>query len=159
MSDTRREKEELSLLRKFGFGLGAGGGANFISCMTASFLTLYYTDVALVSAAFVGTMMFVVRLLDCMSDIIIGHFIDRTNTKMGRARPWLLGSTFPLAILLVLTFSVPENMTVFGKSVYIYVTYILLMVVAFTIEAISVVVLRSLMTNDHICRQQISTIQ
>lgn len=158
MNQRYKTKPEVSFGEKIAFGMGDVGG-NFISCLTAAFLTLYYTDTALIDAAFVGTMMLLCRVFDGVSDIIVGLLIDRTHTKMGKARPWLLGSILPMAIMLFLTFNVPANMTIMGKSVYVYATYIGLAVVSYTIGSLSYASLTSLISSDRITRQSLSTIR
>ncbi|MDR0877127.1 MAG: MFS transporter [Treponema sp.] len=117
---------------KLFYGLGGAGG-NFAWIFTSSFLTLYYTDSVGISAAFVGTMMLVSRLLDGVSDIIMGIVIEKTNTRWGKARPWILFGSIPFAISLILVFTVPVGLSVIGKNAYVFISYVLFTVILYTI--------------------------
>lgn len=96
--------------------------------LVGTFLTYYYTDVAGISAGVVGTLMLVARLFDGVTDIGMGTLVDRTKSKHGKARPWLLWMGVPLGVTTFLLFTVPELGTG-GKIVYAYATYILLIFV------------------------------
>ncbi len=96
--------------------------------LVGTFLTYYYTDVAGISAGVVGTLMLVARLFDGVTDITMGTIVDRTKSKHGKARPWLLWMGIPLGVTTFLLFTVPE-MSANGKIVYAYVTYIFLILV------------------------------
>jgi len=116
---------------KIAFALG-DGGCNFVWTTIGSFLTLYYTDNVGIAAATIGTMMLLSRLLDGISDLIMGAIIDRTHTRWGKARPWILWSAIPMAIGLILMFSVPSGLSSTGKVVYAYVSYIVMAAVIYT---------------------------
>ena len=107
-------------------------GCNFIWTFVAGFLMLYYTDSVGVSAAFVGTMFFAARILDGVTDISMGVLIEKTNTRWGKARPWILFFCIPLAISLVLLFNVPGTLGDTAKQIYIYATYIFLAAICYT---------------------------
>ena len=79
-------------------------GSNFVWTFCSSWLTLYYTDSVLMSAAMIGTIMLVLRLFDGVSDIIFGALIEKTRTKMGKARPWFGASIIPLVIIQILVY-------------------------------------------------------
>jgi glycoside/pentoside/hexuronide:cation symporter, GPH family len=113
---------------KFLYSLG-DVGSNFVWTFAASFLTLYYTDSAGISAAFIGTMMLVARLLDGVSDIAVGIMIDKTKTRWGKARPWLLFTVVPFALSLVLLFNVPGGFSESAKNAYVAGTYIFMVVI------------------------------
>ena len=107
-------------------GYSAGDAANNLAfSITSFFLLVYYTDVAGISAAAVGTMFLVVRLWDAFADIVAGRVVDRTQTRWGKFRPFLLFGSLPLLALSFLTFHVP-NWSPSGKLTYAYVTYALL---------------------------------
>ena len=95
---------------------------------SGTYLTLYYTDSVGLAAAAIGTMMLLTRLLDGISDLIMGSIIDRTHTKWGKARPWILWTAIPMGLGLVLMFSVPSGLSSGGKMVYAVITYILMAV-------------------------------
>jgi GPH family glycoside/pentoside/hexuronide:cation symporter len=107
-------------------------GSNFVWSFSSSFLTLYYTDSAALSAAFAGTMMLICRFFDGISDIGMGAVIDKTRARWGRARSWLLFSTVPLVLVYIATFNVPSSLGMTGKNIYAFVTYFLLSVVCYT---------------------------
>ncbi|HVI37912.1 MAG TPA: glucuronide transporter, partial [Gaiellales bacterium] len=107
-------------------GYSAGDAANNLAfSITSFFLLVYYTDVAGISAAAVGTMFLVVRLWDAFADVFAGRVVDRTQTRWGKFRPFLLFGSLPLLVLSFLTFHVPA-WSPSGKLLYAYVTYALL---------------------------------
>ncbi|MCP2371841.1 GPH family glycoside/pentoside/hexuronide:cation symporter [Agromyces terreus] len=91
----------------------------------SSYLLFFYTDVALISAAIAGTVMLVARLLDAVFDPIVGVLLDRTNTRWGRARPYLLFGAPVLAALTMLTFLTPGGGDDTWTIVYAAVTFLL----------------------------------
>ncbi|MDI2030243.1 glucuronide transporter [Saccharopolyspora sp. TS4A08] len=104
-------------------GYGAGDMANNLAFSMASmFLLLYYTDVAGIPAAAAGTILLVVRVWDALADLVAGGLVDKTSTRWGKFRPWLLFASLPLLLLNVATFSVPD-WSLTGKLVYAVVTY------------------------------------
>ena len=107
-------------------------GCNFAWTFISGFLLLYYTDSVGMSAAVIGTMMLIARIMDGASDILMGIVIEKTNTRWGKARPWLLFFCVPFAVNLFLLFHVPTGINETGKLVYIYVTYIFLTVICYT---------------------------
>ncbi|PZF86301.1 MFS transporter [Jiangella anatolica] len=115
--------------------------------VVGGYLVVYYTDVAGIPAAAVGTLFLLVRLLDALVDPVIGVVIDRTRTRWGRSRPYFLWVSVPFASLAVLTFSVPD-WSESGRLAWAYVTYLLLSLVysAATIPVISI--LAGMTTDD-----------
>lgn len=107
-------------------------GCNLVWTTIGSYLTLYYTDSVGLAAATIGTLMLLSRLLDGISDLVMGSIIDRTHTKWGKARPWILYSAIPMGLGLVLMFSIPQTMGYTGKLVFACVTYILMAAVIYT---------------------------
>lgn len=137
----------ISLKERLAYALG-DVGCNFVWSVIASFLILYYTDSVGISAAVVGTLMLVTRLLDGFTDLGFGVILDKTKSKHGRARPWVLWSTPMMAIGLTLLFSVPDFLSMNGKIVYAYATYIFLAAFAYTASNLSYNTLLSYMTTD-----------
>src|SRR6478752_10429408 len=108
-------------------GYGAGDfGFNLAFSLSTTFLLYYYTDVAGLSAAAVGTMFLVVRLWDAVADLIAGRAVDRTMTRWGKFRPFLIFGAVPLLFLSFLTFHVPSSLEDGAKLLYAYVTYAVL---------------------------------
>lgn len=104
-----------------------------VDCTTiGSFLTLYYTDSVGISAAVIGTIMLLTRLLDGVTDLGMGALIDRTRTRWGKARPWVLWSAVPMGLGLVLLFNVPASLGSSGKIAYAAITYTLMAAVIYT---------------------------
>ena len=91
--------------------------------LLASYFTLFLTDFMLIPTAQITVLMLVTRILDAFTDPIAGSIVDITHTRWGNARPYVLWSSFPLAIFTVLIFMVP-NLSMMGRLVYVYVTYI-----------------------------------
>ncbi|QCT21082.1 MFS transporter [Jejubacter calystegiae] len=112
---------------KIGYGLGDMASALVWQTATL-FLAYFYTDVFGLSAAVMGTMFLVVRALDACLDPCIGAMVDRTRTRYGRFRPWLLWFAIPFGVSCMITFYVPDLGTT-GKTLYACATYALLSVV------------------------------
>jgi GPH family glycoside/pentoside/hexuronide:cation symporter len=110
------------------------------------FLMIYYTDVVELSPASVGTMFLLTRLWDGLNDPIMGIIADRTNTRHGKFRPYLLWVAVPFAVIGVFTFSTP-NFGPSGKLIYAYITYTLMMIV-YTAINVPYSSLMGVMTSD-----------
>ncbi len=108
------------------------GGCNLVWTTIGSYLTLYYTDSVGLAAATIGTLMLLTRLLDGISDLVMGSIIDRTHTRWGKARPWILWTAIPMGLGLVLMFSIPGSLSGSGKLVYACVSYVIMAVVIYT---------------------------
>jgi glycoside/pentoside/hexuronide:cation symporter, GPH family len=114
------------LTRREIYSYGAGEVASNIAWnMATGFLLLYYTDVAMLPAIAVGTLMLVTRILDAVFDPLAGYCVDRTNSKFGRARPYLLYAGIPFAFFFAASFSIPDFENVGAKLVFAYVTFTL----------------------------------
>ncbi|GMO41468.1 MAG: glycoside-pentoside-hexuronide (GPH):cation symporter [Treponemataceae bacterium] len=124
-------KERIKLREKLAFGLG-DMASNVVWAGVGAFVTFYYTNSAGLAAAAVGTMFLVSRIFDGFSDIVMGLVIDRTKSRFGKARPWLLWMAVPFGIVGVLVFSVPTGWSPAAKLVYAYITYNLLSTVVYT---------------------------
>ena len=121
------EKEENSKRGKLSWGTKiayAGGdvACNVIFGMVGTLLTLFYTDYVGINPATVGMVMLISRLFDGFSDMVMGIIVEKTNSKWGKSRPWILWMSVPYALSAVLLFTVPHTETML-QSVYIFVTY------------------------------------
>ena len=123
-------------------------GCNIIYTAMSAFLLFYYTDYAGVSAMAVGTIMMISRVFDGISDIIMGVIVDRTHSRFGKARPWILRMCIPFAISGVLMFSVPASWSSTPKLVYVFITYNLVSTVIYTAINVPYSALNALMTQD-----------
>lgn len=137
--------KKLSERLAYGFG---DFGCNIIYTAMSAFLLFYYTDYAGVSAFAVGTIMMVSRLFDGISDIIMGVIVDRTKSKYGKARPWILRMCIPFAISGVLLFSVPTSWSETPKLIYVFITYNLVSTVVYTAINVPYSALNALMTQN-----------
>lgn len=138
-------KQHLSLREKFGYGLG-DMASNIVYQAVINVLMYFYTDVYGIEAAAAGTLMIVVRLFDAITDPIMGAVADRTRTRWGRYRPWLLWMAIPYGALAVAAFITP-NVSIEAKLVYAYISYALLMT-AYTAVNIPYSALAGAMTPD-----------
>lgn len=116
-----------SLKEKVGYALG-DMGFNFYWKNIEVYLIFFYTDVFKLSAAAVGTMFLVTRIFDAFTDPAMGAIADRTNTRFGKFRPYLLWMALPMAVAGVLTFTTPD-LDDSGKLIWAYATYMLMMLV------------------------------
>ncbi len=98
---------KLTFREKVGYGLGDAASSMFWK-LFGTYLLIFYTDVFGISAAAVGTMFLVVRIWDAVNDPIMGMIADRTRTRFGKFRPWILWFAIPFGIIGVLTFTTPE---------------------------------------------------
>jgi len=118
---------KISVTEKIGYSLG-DAAANFIFQTMLVFQLAFYTDTFGITAAAAGTLFLVVRVWDAIFDPFMGVVADRTNTKWGKFRPWILWTAVPFGIMGFLTFTTPP-FDAQGKLIYAYVTYIVLMMV------------------------------
>lgn len=109
--------------QRIGYG-AADFACNLIWQMISLYLLYYYTDVAHLNGGAIALMFVVCRVIDGITDLLIGWAIDRTHTRWGKSRPWFLWGAIPFAIFAYLAFSVPESMDTGAKLIYCYVTYI-----------------------------------
>ena len=118
-------QQRLSLKEKVGYAMG-DVASNFYWRVFDVFLFIFYTDVFGLAPAAVGTMMLVTRLIDAFSDPLMGAMADRTQTRFGKFRPYLLWGILPLGAAGILTFTVPD-LNEGGKLIWAYCTYIFMM--------------------------------
>ena len=137
-------------------GYGAGDAANNLAfSLTSMFLLLYYTDVVGIAATTVGTLFLIVRVFDAFADLFAGRIVDRTNTRWGRFRPFLVVAGIPLLVLNVVVFSVPDLGST-GTLVYAYVSY-LVFGLAYSLTNIPYGSLATSLTQDPVERSKLAT--
>ncbi len=136
----------MKTIEKVGYGIG-DLGAGVLWGMT-SYVIVFLTDAVGLDAGLIGTMMLVIRVLDSLSDIIMGRIIDNTHTKIGKAKPWFLGSILPLSLTTVLMFWIPESFSMPGKFIWATVFYFLMTCVFYTINSVAYNVLPALITDN-----------
>ena len=126
--------------------------------MTSTLLIYFYTNVIGISAGAVGMIMLISRIFDGFSDVAMGTIIDRTHSKYGKARIWILRLAVPYAIAAILLFTMPDIGNI-GKIIYAFVTYNLMNTVVYTAISQPFHALGSLMTRDRRDRDTISNIR
>lgn len=136
---------KLTVKEKIGYGLG-DTASHFVWDMVGFWILIFYTDTFGISAAAAGTIMLIARFWDMFSDPLMGIIADRTNTRWGKFRPYLLWMALPYSVLAVLTFTTPD-LGATGKVVYAGITYLLLMTV-FTAINLPYSSLGAVMTSD-----------
>lgn len=103
------KRPHLSLSQYLAYG-GGDTANNLAFSLAVSFLPLYLTDVALISPATVSLIYLVMRFVDAFTDVAMGSLIDRTNTRFGKFRPWILFGSVPLLILVIANFAMPGSL-------------------------------------------------
>ena len=121
------KEEKISIIEKIGFGLGDTASNLFFQTFML-FLLYFYTDVYGISAGVAGTMFLVTRIWDSINDPLMGIIGDRTRTRWGKFRPYILWLAIPYGIIGVLTFTTPD-FSLSGKIIYAYITYTLMMMI------------------------------
>ena len=137
--------EKLSFGEKVGYSLG-DMAANFIFQTMLALQLSFYTDTFGLSAASAGTLFLVVGLGAAAVNPLMGLIADRTNTRWGKFRPWILWTAVPFGIIGVLTFTTP-NLGAGGKIIYAYTTYILLRLI-YTVNNVPYAALTGVITGD-----------
>ncbi|HYP16311.1 MAG TPA: glycoside-pentoside-hexuronide (GPH):cation symporter, partial [Opitutus sp.] len=149
-------QEKLPLREKLAYGCG-----DFASCLYwrtfMVYLPFFYTDVFGISAAALGTMLLVSRIWDGINDPIIGMFADRTETRWGKFRPYIIYGCVPFAIFGVLTFTTPD-LSPTGKLVWAYIAYNGLMMLYTTVN-IPYTAMLGVMTTTASERTQLSSVK
>lgn len=145
-------KENLGFKDYVGFGFG-DMAINFTFASLGMFVVFFYTDVIGISAGIIGTLMLFSRSFDGIIDVVVGGLVDKTHSRWGKTRPWLLFGALPFAILTISIFAVPAGWSEVAKIVYIFLSYNLLMI-AFSCIAIPYGTLNSLVTRDQHQREK-----
>ena len=119
------EKKYLKWYNKIGYGSGDIAG-NVVYAFLTSFMMVYLTDSVGLAAGVVGTLIAVSKLFDGFTDIFFGSMIDKTHSKMGKAKPWMLYGYIGCAITLVCCFAVPVSWGTTAKYAWFFIFYTLL---------------------------------
>lgn len=153
MSKVNHE-QKISFGEKLGYGVG-DLASNLVFAAIGSFMAFFYTDIAGIPAAAIGTMMFISRIFDGGSDIGMGFIIDRTKSRYGKARPWILRMALPFGFTAVLLFSTP-NFSATGKLIYAFITYNLMSTIIYTAINVPYGAMNSLITQDQFQRSELN---
>ncbi len=119
------QRPHLGIGRRVGYAMG-DFGCNFSWSLISSYLMFFMTDVARINAATVGTMMLISKAWDAVNDPVIGTLADRTNSRWGRYRPWILFSCMPMLILNVLCFTTFPSWSESARTIWALATYFVL---------------------------------
>lgn len=150
--------QRLSIRERLAYGVGDIGG-NLIFAPISAFLLFYFTDTVGIGAAIAGTLLLFGRVLDGTMDLLLGSFIDRTSTRWGKARPWILFSTPVVVISFVLLFNVPAGLDDGVKEIYAFVMYFLCLGVGFVGSNLAYHTLLSVITTNSKMRVSLTVIR
>ena len=143
---------------RIGYGVGATGW-NMINGIIGSFLTVYFTNVALLDAGIIASLIAVSKLFDGISDLIVGNIVDRTKSKLGKGRVWVLRMCVPLAIATLLMFWVPSSFPMAAKYVYVFIMYNMVNAVCLTFMQVPFYSMISLITRNGQERGMLGNVQ
>lgn len=148
---------KISMREKIAYGLG-DTSCNIVVGLTTSLLTFFYTDYIGVSVQMIGLIILISRFFDGGSDVVMGLIVDRTRSKYGKARPWVLWASIPYAIGCVLLFTVPPASDMV-KAIYIFITYNFIQTICYTALNLPYSSLAALMTRNQYERGSINAIR
>ena len=152
------EKTYLKWYNKIGYGSGDIAG-NVVYALLSVFVMIFLTDTVGMNAGIVGTLIAVSKLFDGVSDIFFGSLIDKTNTKMGKARPWMLYGYFGCAVCLVAIFCIPADLSPTAQYAWFFIAYTLLNAGFYTANNIAYSALTALVTKNNHERVQMGSIR
>ena len=158
MSATPASAPKLAVRERVGYAFG-----DFASCLVwqsvSLFLLFYCTNVAGIENAAAVSIISISKLLDGVTDILMGFIIDRTKSRFGKVRPYLLTMALPLALSTVLLFSVPGGLGVHGKLIWIFVWYNMVTTVFYTAFNVPYSSMHLFLTDDSKERQSLSILR
>ena len=152
------EKKYLNWFNKIGYGSGDIAG-NVVYAFLSTFMMFYLTDTVGMDVGIVGTLMALSKLFDGVTDLFFGSMIDKTKTKMGKARPWMIFGYIGCAVMLASIFMVPQSWGEKAQYAYFFVTYTMLNAVFYTANNIAYASLTALITKNSSERVQLGSIR
>ncbi len=152
------ERTYLKWYNKVGYGSGDIAG-NVVYALLSAFVMIFLTDTIGLNAGIVGTLIAVSKLFDGISDIFFGSMIDKTHSKMGKARPWMLYGYFGCAVCLVAIFVIPAGISEFAQYAWFFIAYTLLNAGFYTANNIAYSALTALVTKNNHERVQMGSIR
>ena len=155
MGTKTENKEKLSAFRVIGYASGDFAN-NFSWALVSGYLLYFWTDVALIPAALCGTFMLLSKGIDAVSDPIVGALADRTKSKWGRYRPWIIFAAVPMLIFNIMSFTVFPSDNVTVRAVYALAVYVVL-VIAYTCVNIPYSAMPAAITRDDNERSKLSS--
>lgn len=151
------KKKESVWVTRFAYG-GGDASCNIVMGMISTILTLFYTDYIGIHPVKIGLIMLISRVLDGAATLIMGFVAEKTNTKYGKYRPWILWTSVPYAVSIILLFTVPHS-TSFAQIVYIFVTYNLCTTILYNTMNVPYGSLAYVMTRDADERDMLSIVR
>lgn len=142
-----REKRYLKWYQMVGYGSGDIAG-NVVYAFLSSFVMIYLTNTVGLNSGIVGTLIAVSKLFDGITDVFFGAMIDKTKSRMGKARPWMFWGFFGCAITLLAVFSIPESLGQTAQYIWFLIAYTLLNAVFYTANNIAYSALTALVTKN-----------
>ena len=141
------EKKYLKWYNKVGYGSGDIAG-NVVYAFLSTFVMIYLTNTVGLNAGVVGTLIALSKLFDGVTDIFFGSMIDKTKSRMGKARPWMLYGYIGCAVTLIGVFAIPESMGQTAQYAWFFIAYSLLNAVFYTANNIAYSALTALITKN-----------
>ena len=152
------EKRYLNWFNKIGYGTGDIAG-NMVYALLSSFVMIYLTDTVGLNAGVVGTLMAVSKIFDGVTDVFFGNMIDRTRSKMGKARPWMLWPYIGNVVCLIACFAIPMEWGETAQYAFFFIAYTMLNAVFFTANNIAYGALTALITKNGHERVQMGSLR
>lgn len=137
----------LGMVERVAYGMGDFAG-NLIYTAISSFLLVYYISVAGIPSASAASILAVSKIFDGVSDLIMGRIVDKSNSKRGKALPWLIRMSIPMGICAIAMFSIPAGFGTTAKVIWAFITYNLVSTVFYTGYNVPYATLQNLMTVD-----------
>lgn len=152
------EKKYLKWYNKIGYGSGDIGG-NVVYAFLTFFVMIYLTDSIGLNSGIIGTLMAIAKIFDGISDVIFGSLIDKTHTKMGKARPWMLWPYFGCGVCLFAIFAIPTSWGKVAQYTFFLIFYVMLNAGFYTANNIAYSALTALVTKNENERVQLGSIR
>lgn len=152
------DRKYLKWYNKVGYGSGDIAG-NVVYALLSAFVMIYLTDTVGLKAGIVGSLIALSKLFDGVSDVFFGAMIDKTKSRMGKARPWMLYGYFGCALCLIAIFCIPVNMGQTAQYAWFFIAYTLLNAGFYTANNIAYSALTALITKNNQERVQMGSIR
>lgn len=152
------ETKYLKIHQKIAYGFGDFGANCFYTFLT-SFVLIYLTDAVGLNAGIVGTLILISKCFDGFTDVVFGKMIDKTHHRFGKARPWMIFTTIPIAVCEVLLFSTPIGMSQGMQYAYFFIIYTVSNSIFYTANNIAYSTLMALITKNEGERIQITSLR
>ena len=152
------QKKYLKWYNKIGYGSGDIAG-NVVYAFLTFFIMIYLTDTIGLNPGIVGTLMAVAKIFDGISDVLFGSLIDKTKTKMGKARPWMLFPYLGCGVCLYAVFAIPTSWGKVAQYAFFFIFYVMLNAVFYTANNIAYSALTALVTKNEGERVQLGSLR